>query len=158
MFGMKAGVWSVPYLFRITIERIERRHRTSIVLVTEQTRPRWMSSSSFSQKIRTTPCQRLRNEGLVSSTRRSCVSKIWNGRADWEVSDFARVASQALSMKLYLVVIASVQPTHACVVFERSYSPHLTPSVRRTSDMWYAETRLGPQRIKGAYAYQTLLQ
>ncbi|KAI0799818.1 amidohydrolase family-domain-containing protein [Irpex lacteus] len=39
-----------------------------------------------------------------------------------------------------LGVIASVQPTHA------------------TSDMGYAETRLGPERIKGAYAYQTLLQ
>ncbi|KAE9403745.1 hypothetical protein BT96DRAFT_964408 [Gymnopus androsaceus JB14] len=39
-----------------------------------------------------------------------------------------------------LGVIASVQPTHA------------------TSDMWYAETRLGPERIKGAYAYQTLLR
>ncbi|KAJ3523168.1 hypothetical protein NMY22_g11566 [Coprinellus aureogranulatus] len=39
-----------------------------------------------------------------------------------------------------LGVIASVQPTHA------------------TSDMWYAETRLGPERIKSAYAYQTLLQ
>ncbi|GJE95765.1 amidohydrolase [Phanerochaete sordida] len=39
-----------------------------------------------------------------------------------------------------LGIITSVQPTHA------------------TSDMWYAETRLGPERIKGAYAYQTLLQ
>ncbi|KDQ54470.1 hypothetical protein JAAARDRAFT_38139 [Jaapia argillacea MUCL 33604] len=39
-----------------------------------------------------------------------------------------------------LGVIASVQPTHA------------------TSDMWYAEDRLGAERIKGAYAYQTLLQ
>jgi predicted amidohydrolase YtcJ len=39
-----------------------------------------------------------------------------------------------------LGVIASVQPTHA------------------TSDMWYAEARLGPERIKGAYAYQTLLK
>ncbi|KAK7441742.1 hypothetical protein VKT23_016405 [Stygiomarasmius scandens] len=38
-----------------------------------------------------------------------------------------------------LGVIPSVQPTHA------------------TSDMWYAETRLGTERIKGAYAYQTLL-
>ncbi|KZT68098.1 hypothetical protein DAEQUDRAFT_790892 [Daedalea quercina L-15889] len=27
-----------------------------------------------------------------------------------------------------------------------------------TSDMWYAEARLGPDRIVGAYAYQTLLQ
>ncbi|KAF8966893.1 amidohydrolase family-domain-containing protein [Flammula alnicola] len=39
-----------------------------------------------------------------------------------------------------LGIIASVQPTHG------------------TSDMWYAETRLGPERIKGAYAYQTLLK
>jgi len=39
-----------------------------------------------------------------------------------------------------LGVIASVQPTHA------------------TSDMWYAETRLGPERIRGAYAYKTLLK
>ncbi|KAJ7502912.1 amidohydrolase family-domain-containing protein [Mycena galericulata] len=39
-----------------------------------------------------------------------------------------------------LGVIASVQPTHG------------------TSDMWYAETRLGPERIKGAYAYRTLLE
>ncbi|KAF5391967.1 hypothetical protein D9757_003282 [Collybiopsis confluens] len=39
-----------------------------------------------------------------------------------------------------LCIIPSVQPTHA------------------TSDMWYAETRLGPNRIKGAYAYKTLLR
>jgi predicted amidohydrolase YtcJ len=39
-----------------------------------------------------------------------------------------------------LGIIPSVQPTHA------------------TSDMWYAESRLGPERIKGAYAYQTLLK
>ncbi|KAK1225978.1 hypothetical protein PQX77_000689 [Marasmius sp. AFHP31] len=39
-----------------------------------------------------------------------------------------------------LGVITSVQPTHG------------------TSDMWYAETRLGPDRIKGAYAYQTQLK
>ncbi|KAJ6497741.1 amidohydrolase family-domain-containing protein [Mycena sanguinolenta] len=39
-----------------------------------------------------------------------------------------------------LGVIASVQPTHG------------------TSDMWYAETRLGPDRMKGAYAYRTLLE
>ncbi|KAH0579709.1 Putative amidohydrolase ytcJ [Termitomyces sp. J132] len=39
-----------------------------------------------------------------------------------------------------LGVLTSVQPTHA------------------TSDMSYAETRLGPERIKGAYAYQSLLQ
>ncbi|TDL26855.1 hypothetical protein BD410DRAFT_782939 [Rickenella mellea] len=39
-----------------------------------------------------------------------------------------------------LGVIPSVQPTHA------------------TSDMWYAEARLGPERIKGAYAYRTQLE
>ncbi|KAG2039352.1 amidohydrolase family-domain-containing protein [Suillus americanus] len=38
-----------------------------------------------------------------------------------------------------LGVIPSVQPTHA------------------TSDMWYAEDRLGPKRILGAYAYRSLL-
>ncbi|KAG0707174.1 amidohydrolase family-domain-containing protein [Suillus ampliporus] len=38
-----------------------------------------------------------------------------------------------------LGVIPSVQPTHA------------------TSDMWYAEDRLGPKRIQGAYAYRTQL-
>ncbi len=37
-------------------------------------------------------------------------------------------------------IIPSVQPTHA------------------TSDMYWAEQRLGPQRIKGAYAYKTLLE
>lgn len=39
-----------------------------------------------------------------------------------------------------LGVTTSVQPTHA------------------TSDMWYAESRLGVDRIKGAYAYRTLLR
>ncbi|KAI0830178.1 amidohydrolase family-domain-containing protein [Trametes gibbosa] len=39
-----------------------------------------------------------------------------------------------------LGVLSSVQPTHA------------------TSDMWYAEARLGSERIKGAYAYQTLFK
>ncbi|KAF9450920.1 hypothetical protein P691DRAFT_773575 [Macrolepiota fuliginosa MF-IS2] len=50
----------------------------------------------------------------------------------FELHDLKRVGK--------LGVIASVQPTHA------------------TSDMWYAENRLGPDRIKGAYAYATLLQ
>jgi predicted amidohydrolase YtcJ len=46
-------------------------------------------------------------------------------------SDFARVAHDG--------IIASMQPTHA------------------TSDMRWAETRLGPERIKGAYAWRTVL-
>jgi len=37
-------------------------------------------------------------------------------------------------------IIPSVQPTHA------------------TSDMYWAEDRLGPERIKGAYAFKTLLE
>lgn len=37
-----------------------------------------------------------------------------------------------------LGVIASVQPAHA------------------TSDMWYAEERLGPERVKGLYAFRSL--
>lgn len=39
-----------------------------------------------------------------------------------------------------LGIIASIQPTHC------------------TSDMSYAETRLGPERIKGAYAWQSLIR
>jgi predicted amidohydrolase YtcJ len=38
-----------------------------------------------------------------------------------------------------LGVIASVQPTHA------------------VSDMWYAEDRLGPERVRGLYAFRSLL-
>lgn len=46
-------------------------------------------------------------------------------------ADFARVASDG--------IIASMQPTHA------------------TSDMYWAEDRVGPERIKGAYAWRTVL-
>lgn len=46
-------------------------------------------------------------------------------------TDFAKFASYS--------IIPSVQPTHA------------------TSDMYWAEQRLGPERIKGAYAYKDLL-
>jgi len=38
-----------------------------------------------------------------------------------------------------LGVIASVQPTHAI------------------SDMWYAESRLGPERVKGLYAFRSII-
>ena len=46
-------------------------------------------------------------------------------------SDFSRVAKDG--------IIASMQPTHA------------------TSDMYWAEDRVGPERIKGAYAWRTVL-
>ncbi|CAA7270285.1 unnamed protein product [Cyclocybe aegerita] len=39
-----------------------------------------------------------------------------------------------------LGVIASIQPTHAI------------------SDMWYAQDRLGPERVKGLYAFRTLIE
>lgn len=55
--------------------------------------------------------------------------------------EHAQIFTQEDLLKMgRLGVIASVQPTHA------------------TSDMSYAESRLGPERIKGAYAYQTLLR
>lgn len=46
-------------------------------------------------------------------------------------SDFARLARSG--------IIASMQPTHA------------------TSDMYWAEARVGPERIRGAYAWRTVL-
>ncbi|EGN99525.1 hypothetical protein SERLA73DRAFT_179580 [Serpula lacrymans var. lacrymans S7.3] len=46
-------------------------------------------------------------------------------------ADMARVGK--------LGVIASIQPTHAI------------------SDMWYAEDRLGPERVKGLYAFRSLI-
>jgi len=49
------------------------------------------------------------------------------------------MTEEDLARSARLGVIASYQPTHA------------------TSDMWYAEERLGPERIKGAYAWRTYL-
>jgi predicted amidohydrolase YtcJ len=46
-------------------------------------------------------------------------------------SDFARIARAG--------IISSMQPTHA------------------TSDMYWAETRIGPERVRGAYAWRTVL-
>jgi hypothetical protein len=62
---------------------------------------------------------------------------IWSGscRNPWQYVSYSVSNYGSLS-----AVIPSVQPTHA------------------TSDMSYAESRIGPERIKGAYAYQTLLQ
>ncbi|KAJ7584940.1 amidohydrolase 3 [Mycena floridula] len=55
--------------------------------------------------------------------------------------EHAQIMTQADLHRIgQLGVIPSVQPTHA------------------TSDMGYAESRLGPERIKGAYAYKTLLE
>ena len=62
------------------------------------------------------------------------------GKADrrWKV-EHAQVISMEDFDYFKLGIIPSVQPTHA------------------TSDMYWAEDRLGPERVKGAYAYKKLL-
>jgi predicted amidohydrolase YtcJ len=60
-------------------------------------------------------------------------------KARWKI-EHAQVVDEADLERFAQGIIPSVQPTHA------------------TSDMYWAEDRLGPERIKGAYAYQTLLQ
>ena len=49
------------------------------------------------------------------------------------------IAPEDVSKLIAHGIIASMQPTHA------------------TSDMYWAEARLGPQRVKGAYAWRTIL-
>ncbi|GLB37251.1 putative amidohydrolase family protein [Lyophyllum shimeji] len=54
--------------------------------------------------------------------------------------EHAQIMTEADMKRLgRLGVIASVQPTHA------------------TSDMWYAQDRLGPERVKGLYAFRSLI-
>ena len=60
-------------------------------------------------------------------------------KARWKI-EHAQVVDPADFDRFASGIIPSVQPTHA------------------TSDMYWAEERLGPERTKGAYAYQTLLQ
>lgn len=59
------------------------------------------------------------------------------GDRRWRV-EHAQVVSQE-DFKLYENVLPSIQPTHA------------------TSDMYWAEDRLGSERVKGAYAFKQLL-
>jgi predicted amidohydrolase YtcJ len=56
----------------------------------------------------------------------------------WKV-EHAQIISPEDFVYFGLNIIPSIQPTHA------------------TSDMYWAEDRLGPDRIKGAYSYKTLL-
>lgn len=67
--------------------------------------------------------------------------KALNGQKDrrWKI-EHAQVISPEDFDYFKEGVIPSIQPTHA------------------TSDMYWAEERLGPVRIKGAYAYKTLLE
>ncbi|EPT02697.1 hypothetical protein FOMPIDRAFT_1035858 [Fomitopsis schrenkii] len=54
--------------------------------------------------------------------------------------EHAQILSQADMARFgKLGVIASIQPTHA------------------TDDMWYGEERLGPERVKGLYAFRSIL-
>ncbi|MEZ4859125.1 MAG: amidohydrolase family protein [Flavobacteriaceae bacterium] len=66
--------------------------------------------------------------------------KALDGKKDarWKI-EHAQVLSLSDFDAFSKNIIPSVQPTHA------------------TSDMYWAEDRLGPDRIKGAYAYKTLL-
>ena len=66
--------------------------------------------------------------------------KALEGKPDrrWKV-EHAQVISMEDFDYFKLGIIPSVQPTHA------------------TSDMYWAEDRLGPERVKGAYAYKKLL-
>ncbi|MFK7781941.1 amidohydrolase [Psychroserpens sp.] len=66
-------------------------------------------------------------------------NKVLVGKSDrrWRVEHAQVVSSE--DFDLYKNVMPSIQPTHA------------------TSDMYWAEDRLGSERIKGAYAYKQLL-
>ena len=67
-------------------------------------------------------------------------NKVLNNKPNrrWRV-EHAQVVSPE-DFKLYKNVMPSIQPTHA------------------TSDMYWAEDRLGSERVKGAYAYKQLLE
>ncbi|MUU79642.1 amidohydrolase [Winogradskyella endarachnes] len=67
-------------------------------------------------------------------------NKVLKGKKDrrWRV-EHAQIVSDE-DFELYKNVMPSIQPTHA------------------TSDMYWAEDRVGEERIKGAYAYKQLLE
>lgn len=67
-------------------------------------------------------------------------AEVLQGKVDrrWRI-EHAQIISEE-DFKYYQNTIPSIQPTHA------------------TSDMYWAEDRLGPERIKGAYAFKRLLE
>lgn len=69
-------------------------------------------------------------------------AKYLKGKNDkrWRIEHAQVVSENDFSLFGKYSIIPSVQPTHA------------------TSDMYWAEARLGNERVKGAYAYQKLLQ
>ena len=68
--------------------------------------------------------------------------EILKGKNDrrWRIEHAQVIAPEDFQLFGEYSILPSVQPTHA------------------TSDMYWAEERLGPDRIQGAYAYQSLLQ
>jgi predicted amidohydrolase YtcJ len=68
--------------------------------------------------------------------------KFLKGKNDrrWRIEHSQIINSDDFKKFAEFSIVPSIQPTHC------------------TSDMPWAEERLGPERIKGAYAYQTLLQ
>jgi predicted amidohydrolase YtcJ len=68
--------------------------------------------------------------------------KILKGKNDrrWRIEHSQVINGDDFSKFAKFSIVPSVQATHC------------------TSDMYWAEERLGPERIKGAYSYQTLLK
>jgi len=68
-------------------------------------------------------------------------SKILNGKNDkrWRIEHAQVISLNDIKMFREFSIVPSIQPTHA------------------TSDMYWAEERLGMQRMSGAYAYKSLL-
>ncbi len=68
-------------------------------------------------------------------------NKVLNGKNDkrWRIEHAQVINQNDFNLFGSSSIVPSVQPTHG------------------TSDMYWAEERLGPQRVKGAYAYKQLL-
>ena len=68
-------------------------------------------------------------------------NKVLNGKNDkrWRIEHAQVINENDFNLFGQSSIVPSVQPTHG------------------TSDMYWAEKRLGPQRVKGAYAYKQLL-
>ncbi len=68
-------------------------------------------------------------------------NKVLNGKNDkrWRIEHAQVINQNDFNLFGSSSIVPSVQPTHG------------------TSDMYWAEKRLGPQRVKGAYAYKQLL-
>ena len=80
-----------------------------------------------------------RGNRLVLDTYAQALGDDRSGARRWRVEHAQILAPQDIPRFAQLGIIASMQPTHA------------------TSDMPWAQDRLGPQRILGAYAWQRLL-